>query len=275
MPLQDGVKLMIAGQFDRAEARFAVITDQGAPPQRPDGRLPPLGSFDRWTAEEDSELADSASRLGSEVLSLLPGVVRDCIAEPCWWEDELQGLYVMTGLSGLSLPDGLQGYRRVETAESVQWRWKGHALVHESSIVHRGVNFFGPVLIGPGCEIGPNARVYGPTVVESGSYLGPGAEIRRCLPWRGRRWRTRVTSGIRSLAAECAWGAFFCGAVRNLRRGTVHMMHDGALVDTGEVTIGCVIADGTETGVRATVMPGRRIVQTAVVAANALVMKNC
>jgi acetyltransferase-like isoleucine patch superfamily enzyme len=47
------------------------------------------------------------------------------------------------------------------------------------------------------------------------------------------------------------------------------------LVDTGELTIGCVIADKTETGVRATVMPGRRIVETPVVPANALVMKNC
>ena len=53
------------------------------------------------------------------------------------------------------------------------------------------------------------------------------------------------------------------------------MMSGGVLVDTGEVTIGCVIADGTETGVRATVMPGRRIVESSIVPANALVMTNC
>ena len=56
-------------------------------------------------------------------------------------------------------------------------------------------------------------------------------------------------------------GAFFRSAVRNLRRGTVHMMRGGVLTDTGEVTIGCVIADETQTGVHATVMPGRRIVR--------------
>lgn len=67
------------------------------------------------------------------------------------------------------------------TADSAQWRWKGHALVHASSIVHQGVNFFGPVLIGPDCEIGPNATIYGPTLVESGTYLGPGAEVHRSL----------------------------------------------------------------------------------------------
>jgi acetyltransferase-like isoleucine patch superfamily enzyme len=53
------------------------------------------------------------------------------------------------------------------------------------------------------------------------------------------------------------------------------MMRDGVLVDTGEVTIGCVIADETETGVHATIMPGRRIVQTPIVPPNAIVTKNC
>jgi NDP-sugar pyrophosphorylase family protein len=203
------------------------------------------------------------SLLGSGVLSLLPPAVREAITDPRWWRDELAGLHLMNALNDLALPDGLNGYRRVDTAESRQWRWKGHALVHESSIVHRGVNFFGPVLIGPDCEIGPNATVYGPTVVESGSYLA-GAEVAH-------------TSyvGHSVLGRHVRLGAFFCAAVRNLRRGTVHMFAEGALVDTGEVTIGCVIADGTVTGVRATVMPGRRIVETSIVAANALVMTNC
>jgi NDP-sugar pyrophosphorylase family protein len=57
----------------------------------------------------------------------------------------------------------------------------GHALVHESSLLHTGVNLFGPVLIGPDCEIGPNASIFGPTVIEGRSYLGPSVEIRRCL----------------------------------------------------------------------------------------------
>lgn len=220
-------------------------------------------------------MVDGGSLLGVEVLSVLPQVVRECIAEPCWWQDELQGLHVMTGLSGLSLPDSLEGYRRVDTADSVQWRWKGHALVHGSSIVHSGVNFFGPVLIGPDCEVGPNATIYGPTVVESGSYLGPGAEIRRCLLLAGAEVAHTSYVGHSVLGRKVRLGAFFCVAVRNLRRGTVHMISEGALVDTGEVTIGCVIADGTDTGVRATVMPGRRIVETSVIPANALVMKNC
>jgi hypothetical protein len=164
-----------------------------------------------------------ASLLGPVVMSALPPVVRECICAPQWWLDELQGLHVMNGLNELALPDRLDGYRRVDGAPSRQWPRRGHALVHETTIVHSGVSFFGHSVL-------------------------------------GRRVRL---------------GAFFCSAVRNLRRGTVHMMRDGVLADTGEVTIGCVIADETETGVHATIMPGRRIVQTRVVPANAVVTRNC
>ena len=37
-PLEDDVKLMIAAQFDKAEARFAAITDQGTAPRSPASR---------------------------------------------------------------------------------------------------------------------------------------------------------------------------------------------------------------------------------------------
>lgn len=220
-------------------------------------------------------MTETGSLLGSEVLALLPGVVRECMTSPRWWQDELVGVQVMTALSEMPWPDSLEGYRRLDTAESVQWPWRGHAFVHDTSLVHQGVNFFGPVLIGPDCEIGPNTTVYGPTVVESGTYLGPGAEIRRCLLLAGAEVAHMSYVGHSVLGRGVRLGAFFCVAVRNLARGTVHMMSDGALVDTGETTIGCVISDGTQTGVRATVMPGRRIVETAVVSANAVVMKNC
>jgi bifunctional UDP-N-acetylglucosamine pyrophosphorylase/glucosamine-1-phosphate N-acetyltransferase len=202
-------------------------------------------------------------------------VIRACIGAPQWWHDELQGLHVMTGLDELSLPDGLAGYRRIDGAPSRQWPRPGHALVHESSIVHAGVSFFGPVLVGPDCELGPHATIYGPTVVESGSYLGPSAEIRRCLLLAGAEVSHMSYVGHSVLGRRVRLGAFFCAAVRNLRRGTVHMMRDGVLADTGEVTIGCVIADDTQTGVHATIMPGRRIVATPVVPANAIITRNC
>jgi bifunctional UDP-N-acetylglucosamine pyrophosphorylase/glucosamine-1-phosphate N-acetyltransferase len=224
---------------------------------------------------EYDDLTTSMSSLNPGMLSILPSVLRDCMTEKEWWQDEMQGLNIMNNLNNLSLPAECDEYRRVESVASPRWRWQGHALVHETSIVHNGVSFFGPVLVGPNCEVGPNATIYGPTIAEANVYLGPSAEVRRCMLLDGTEISHMSYVGHSVLGRNVCLGAFFCSAVRNLRRGTVHVMRDGSLIDTGERTLGCIIADGTETGVHATIMPGRRIIATPVVPANSVVMRNC
>jgi UDP-N-acetylglucosamine diphosphorylase / glucose-1-phosphate thymidylyltransferase / UDP-N-acetylgalactosamine diphosphorylase / glucosamine-1-phosphate N-acetyltransferase / galactosamine-1-phosphate N-acetyltransferase len=119
--------------------------------------------------------------LDGEMMSLLPATVRQCLAEPAWWQDELVGLHVVRALCQLVLPAEREGCVRVDNTASPTWDWRGHALVHRTSLVHSGVNLFGPVLIGPHCEIGPNASIFGPTLIEGRSYLGPSVEVRRSL----------------------------------------------------------------------------------------------
>ena len=215
------------------------------------------------------------SLLGDEMMALLPAVLQHCLTEPRWWQDELQGLHVVRALTALALPAGCDGYRLVDNPPSPRWDWPGHALVHESSLLHTGVNLFGPVLIGPDCEIGPNASIFGPTVIEGRSYLGPSVEIRRCLLLAAAEVSHMSFLGHSVIGRRAALGAFFCSAVRNLQRGTVHVICNGTLADTGERRLGCVIADDVETGVRTTVMPGRRIIETPATLPNSLVMKNC
>ena len=170
--------------------------------------------------------------LGEEMMSALPVVVRHCLEEPRWWDDELRGLHVIKALTELALPPRGEGYHRVDNAASPRWDWQGHALVHESSVVHSGVNLFGPVLVGPSCEIGPNASIFGPTVVEGRSYIGPSVEVRRSLLLAGADVSHMSFVGHSVIGRQVALGAFFCSAVRNLGRGTVHVLRDGALVDT-------------------------------------------
>jgi UDP-N-acetylglucosamine diphosphorylase / glucose-1-phosphate thymidylyltransferase / UDP-N-acetylgalactosamine diphosphorylase / glucosamine-1-phosphate N-acetyltransferase / galactosamine-1-phosphate N-acetyltransferase len=210
-----------------------------------------------------------------DLTSSWPTALRTCLAEPRWWADELQGLHVVRGLTELTLPTRGNGYRTVPGTRSPRWDWPGHALVHRTATVHAGVSFFGPVLIGPGCEIGPNASLFGPTVVQANAYVGPGAEIRRCLLLDGAEISHLSFVGHSVIGRNVRLGAFFCSAVRNLQRGTVHVLQAGTLVDTGEQRLGCVIADGTETGVHTTVMPGRRLVASPVVQAHSVVVRNC
>jgi NDP-sugar pyrophosphorylase family protein len=213
--------------------------------------------------------------LGDEMTAGLPVVLRRCLADPTWWSDELAGLRLVAALTEMALPSGCGGYRRVDNPPSPRWDWPGHALVHESSVVHSGVNLFGSVVVGPYCEIGPNATIFGPTLVEGRSYLGPSVEVRRCLLLAGAEVSHMSFLGHSVIGRQVALGAFFCSAVRNLERGTVHVMNNGALVDTGETRLGCVIADGVQTGVRTTVMPGRRVTESATTAPNSIIMRNC
>lgn len=209
------------------------------------------------------------------VLPLLPDILRSSITNAEWWADELQGLHVMRGLDLLALPAERGEYAAVSTTPSSRWRPQGHALVHQSSVLHSGVNLFGPVLIGPHCELGPNATIYGPCVIESDVYLGPSVEVRRCLIMTGAEVSHMSYLGHSVIGRHVCLGAFFCSAVRNLQRGTVHLMRDGQLIDTQQSHLGCVIADATQTGVNVTVMPGRRIVGTPVLAPNSIVVRNC
>jgi UDP-N-acetylglucosamine diphosphorylase / glucose-1-phosphate thymidylyltransferase / UDP-N-acetylgalactosamine diphosphorylase / glucosamine-1-phosphate N-acetyltransferase / galactosamine-1-phosphate N-acetyltransferase len=213
--------------------------------------------------------------LGDEVMSALPAPLRQCMADPKWWADELAGLHMMTALTEMVLPSGCDAYRRVDNAPSPRWDWQGHALVHESSVVHSGVNLFGPVVVGPDCELGPNASLFGPTLVEGRSYIGPSVEMRRCLLLAGAEVAHMSFVGHSVIGRHVSLGAFFCSAVRNLERGTVHVMKDGALVDSGEKRLGCVIADGVQTGVCTTVMPGRRVTEIPFTLPNSVIVKNC
>ena len=220
-------------------------------------------------------MGEPGDLLGDEMMSVLPTALRRCLTEPRWWADELAGLRMMTALTEMVLPSSCDGYRRVDNSASPRWDWQGHALVHESSFVHSGVNLFGPVVVGPHCEVGPNASLFGPTVVEGRSYVGPSVEVRRCLLLAGAEVSHMSFLGHSVIGRHVALGAFFCSAVRNLERATVHVMNNGTLLDTGERRLGCVIADGVQTGVRTTVMPGRRIIESAFTLPNSVILKNC
>ena len=82
--------------------------------------------------------------LGDEMMALLPAALHHCLTEPKW-EDELQGLHVVRALTVLALPADCDGYRLVDNPPSPRWDWQGHALVHQSSLLHTGV----PVWIEP------------------------------------------------------------------------------------------------------------------------------
>jgi hypothetical protein len=71
----------------------------------------------------DGTAADAT--IGARLLSSLPAVLRYCITEKEWWQDEMQGMHVINGRSNLALPAGCGEYRKIINAPSPRWRWQG------------------------------------------------------------------------------------------------------------------------------------------------------
>jgi NDP-sugar pyrophosphorylase family protein len=70
------------------------------------------------------------------------------------------------------------------------------AWIHASAQVDPTVRFVGPVLVGPGCSIGPEAVIVGPTTIGADCTIEQGAVISRSAIWE------RCTVGV---CAELDW----------------------------------------------------------------------
>ena len=95
---------------------------------------------------------------------------------------------------------------------------------HDATGIHSSAKISGPVLLGRGCAIGPDAIVQGPVVMGAGCRVGEGAVIRDAILWRD------VEVGRGAELDACILGD-------GVRVG------DGAMVGAG-----CIIGDGASIG---------------------------
>ena len=95
---------------------------------------------------------------------------------------------------------------------------------HDSSSVHASATLSGPVLLGSGCAIGPDAQVHGPVVMGAGCRVGEGARISDAILWKD------VLVGRGAELDGCILG-------------------DGVSVGDGAfVGAGCIVGDGASVG---------------------------
>jgi NDP-sugar pyrophosphorylase family protein len=150
------------------------------------------------------------------------------------------------------------GYR-LEPTPNRTGLMHGRALIHQSATLHAGTQIVGDVLIGPGCEVGPNAVIFGPTVISDEVYLGPGSEVRRALLMSGVRASHQCYVGHSLVGRRANLAAGFCTAVRNLKRPTVRLRFQGRYYDSKHQHFGAIIGDDVEFGCQVLIMPGRTV----------------
>lgn len=201
--------------------------------------------------------------LPQTLLARLPKLTR-LIALEHWWGDTRAALDAFDELSQLSLnrSDAPSDWRVERTpCRPSTSRKHGISLIAPSSTVLPNVTLLGDVVIAEGCEIGPNCTIFGPSIIGPNSYVGPNAEIRRSLVLSDLTLSHYSYLGHSVVGRDVNLAAGFTVAVRNLKRGTVHVKIGEQLADTGHYHFGAIIADGFFCAINSCALPGRVLVQ--------------
>ena len=213
--------------------------------------------------------------LPSEVLRDAPSITA-LLSASDWHTSPMLAVSAFAELTTLRLPASINdnSYVSLPSLSRPHQEQTSHALAHTSATIHPGTRILGDVLLGPGCEIGPNAVIFGPSIVGKNSYLGPNVEVRRSLLMSNVKASHACYIGHSIIGRSANIGANFVTAVRNLKRPTVHLKLNGELVDTGHELFGCLMADEVQLGVNVTVMPGRCILHAKFVESGFVVVRN-
>jgi len=121
--------------------------------------------------------------------------------------------------------------------------------------VRAGSYISGPVVIGSGCDIGPNCYIRPYTSIGDNCRIGAAVEVKNCIIMSGSRLPHQNYAGDSIIGENCNLGAGT--KIANLRL-------DGQTVKAGELEtgrrkFGAVLSDDVSIGVNACLNPGAMV----------------
>lgn len=135
----------------------------------------------------------------------------------------------------------------------------GAVTVARSARVRSGAYIEGPVFIGAGSDVGPNCFVRAFTSIGEGVRIGNGCEVKNSLVMDGVHVGHLSYIGDSIIGEGCNLGAGTVTANLRLDDGSVKMLVNGVVVDSGRRKLGVVLGDGVKSGINALFMPGVKV----------------
>ncbi len=149
-----------------------------------------------------------------------------------------------------SLLDGAGEQNLAEVEENVVIR--GRVSIGKNTRVRSGSCIVGPVIIGDGCEIGPNCYIRAYTSIGEGSHIGSAVEVKNSIVMKGSKIPHHSYVGDSVIGENCNLGAGT--KIANLRLDGKEIRVAG--IETRRRKLGAIIGDGVETGINATINVG-------------------
>jgi bifunctional UDP-N-acetylglucosamine pyrophosphorylase/glucosamine-1-phosphate N-acetyltransferase len=150
----------------------------------------------------------------------------------------------------------------------------GPVTVAETARIRSGAYIEGPTFIGAGSDIGPNCYIRACTSIGKNVRIGNACEIKNSIimDWTHIGHLSYVGDSI--LCEHCNLGAGTITANYRLDSGTVKMMVNGKVVDSGRKKLGAILGDNVKTGINALLMPGVKVGANSWVGPNFMVKKD-
>jgi len=150
----------------------------------------------------------------------------------------------------------------------------GPVTVAETARIRSGAYIEGPTFIGAGSDIGPNCYIRACTSIGKNVRIGNACEIKNSIimDWTHIGHLSYVGDSI--LCEHCNLGAGTITANYRLDSGTVKMMVNGKVVDSGRKKLGAILGDNVKTGINALLMPGVKVGVNSWVGPNFMVKKD-
>jgi len=133
---------------------------------------------------------------------------------------------------------------------------KGSIQIEKGSIIRSGAYIVGPVIIGHGCDIGPNCYIRPFTCVGNDIRIGNAVEVKNSSIMDGTKIGHLSYVGDSVIGENCNFGAGTI--VSNLRHdgANIKSFIKGQKIDSGRRKLGVIMGDDVKTGINTTIFPG-------------------
>ena len=129
---------------------------------------------------------------------------------------------------------------------------KGAVSIGEGTVVRSGAYIVGPVVIGRGCDIGPNCCIRPSTSIGDNCHIGSAVEVKNSIVMNGTKIPHLNYVGDSVIGEGCNLGAGTIIANLRLDKKNITV----GTVDTRMRKLGAIIGDRVETGINATINIG-------------------
>ncbi len=153
-------------------------------------------------------------------------------------------------LANESLMVGVEPQNLGEVENNVVMR--GMVSIGENTVVRSGSYIVGPVIIGQGCDIGPNCYIRSCTSIGDNCHIGSAVEIKNSIIMKASKIPHHNYVGDSIIGEGCNFGAGTKIANLRLDKKDIKV----ANIDTRRRKLGAIIGDRVETGINASINVG-------------------